>query len=155
MNVSKSSDFGLVRVEPRSSRAKLPAIAPRVSNNAATSPLEPSALLAAAPLLVLLDALSYRVAAGRRFGIDSAEQRIFEAIAAELSKALEEARRADVWVSIAQLAERTNASPATLKRWCAKDGLGTWARMEGREWMVHYPGFQSWRQSLRRTRSAA
>ncbi len=114
-----------------------------------------TALVSAGPFLDLIEAMTARVDAGRRFDSESPEQRLFEVIRNELSKAMTEARRTDMWLSATQVHETFGIKPATLSRWCREVGLGRWARRDGREWMIHIPGFRMFLDAQRPTRSAA
>ena len=73
----------------------------------------------------------------------------------QLARATEEARRADVWMTAAEVVDTHAVAPATLSRWCRQHGVGQWARRDGREWMIHIPSFRVWLSTQRESRSAA
>lgn len=150
----RTDKFGLIRNTARSIRATGVSRETPIPDASPDTP-EPASLVVVAPYLDLLESLLTRVESGRRFGIDSAEQRLFELFAKELSKATEEARCTDVWMTAAEVATSCDIPAATLNRWCRIHGTGKWARRIGRLWSIHFPGFRSWMKEGGSPRSAA
>jgi hypothetical protein len=101
------------------------------------------ALLASAPLMALLDDLQRKVSADRRFGLNSPEHQAFVGFAESLANAIDEARRADTWLTIEELQVMTGRPSSTLSRWCREHG-SSWANCRGKIWHIYYPAFQTW-----------
>ena len=90
---SSSTQYGVNRLTERGGGGarRLTAKVPRTVSEPS---ITPATLVTVAPYRSLVEGLTARVESGKRFGEDTAEQRIYEAVLVELARATEEARRA-------------------------------------------------------------
>jgi hypothetical protein len=161
--MAESEEYGVIKLKARKSGATTQAFKQAGKHtgmhdhggDAPPSPSAASMLIAAAPLTALRDLLRARVEAGRSLGSESTEQRQYERFAILLANALDEARRADIWVEAAHLSESLRIPAATLSRWCRQHGDGVWARREARIWVIHFPSYIAWHKTQHSSRRAA
>lgn len=147
----KSEDFGTVQnvrgakgSRLRGSVRKTAVSRPRRVSSPKPATEHRHAMLAAAPVMALLEHIERRVSSDRRLGLETAEGQVFVAFAVALGNAVDEASRTDMWLTVAELQVMTGRPNATLTLWCRKHGIGVWADRRADGWHIYYPSFQTW-----------
>lgn len=115
-----------------------------------------SGLIAAAPIEALLTTFSAEIATVRRVLGDSPDVAKLERMRDALERALDEARRADVWLSPSQVAEISGKGLSTVTRDCREHGEAIGAVRNGkRGWHIHWPTYLAWMSAAQSDRRAA
>lgn len=113
-----------------------------------------ASLISAAPLDGLLAALTRDIALiGSRLP-GSGELALLQRHRDELARALEQARRDDVWLSPKAISTHTGKGMSTVTKECRdfKDAAGA-VRNGKRSWLIHWPTYQAWMTTAGRGRN--
>jgi hypothetical protein len=107
--------------------------------------LTTASLVAAAPLEALLAALSRDITYIKNRLPGSGELAMLQRHRDELARALDEARRADVWLSPKEVAAHTHKGLSTVTKDCRELGEVVGAVPNGkRSWRIHWPTYEAW-----------
>jgi hypothetical protein len=105
-------------------------------------------LLAAAPLIALLERLAaeHRSVTSRAPNSDFAS--ILASLRSDLSRAIDAARKIDLWATVEQLHDLTGKPTSTLTRMCRKHGATIGAHKSEGLWMIDLPVFTNYLNNL-------
>lgn len=118
--------------------------------------LSTSSLVAAAPIEALLSALSRDISYIKDRLPGSGELTILTRHRDDLTRALDEARRADVWLSPKEVADHTGKGLSTVTKDCRDLEARVGAVRNGkRSWLIHWPTYDAWMIASRRTNEAS
>ena len=113
------------------------------SRHGATSNRTSSKFLAPAPLRALLESLARDLEVFERRAPNSEIARTLSSVREELSRAVSEAQRIDLWISVDQAHAMTGKPISTLTRLCRKSAASIGAQKVGRAWTIHLPTFEA------------
>ena len=99
-------------------------------------------LLSPAPLLSLLEQINQELGVLKTITPHSDVTGAVARLRDHLMAAVEEARRADHWISVEQAQRITGRPASTLTRLCRLDGRAIGAKKVGRAWTIHLPTLQ-------------
>lgn len=118
--------------------------------------LTSASLVAAAPIEALLATLTRDIAYIKDRLPGSGDLRTLQRHRDELARALDEARRADVWLSPKEVADHTGKGLSTVTKECRDFEEAAGAVRNGkRSWLIHWPTYQAWMVTAGREKKAA
>ena len=103
-----------------------------------------AALVAEAPIATLLDDIRADVARIERWRPNDAVAIALRAACDRLETALREARSVDVWLTVDQVARRTNRPRSTISRICRELGTLVGAHLMKGRWSIRWPDFENY-----------
>jgi hypothetical protein len=120
------------------------------------SSLTTTSLVAAAPLEALLASLNEDLTFLKDRFPASSELVNLQRFRNDLVRALDEARRADVWLAPKEIAEQTGKGLSTVTKECRElQKLVGAVRNGKRGWRIHWPTYQSWMVGQQQQEKAA
>lgn len=118
--------------------------------------LTTASLVAAAPIEALLAALTRDIVYIKDRLPGSSELATLQRHRDELARALDEAVRADVWLSPKEVASHTRKGLSTVTKECRDfEEVAGAVRNGKRSWLVHWPTYQAWMVTAGREKKAA
>ena len=118
--------------------------------------LTTASLVAAAPFEALLSVFARDIACIRDRLPGSSELTTLQRLRDEVARTLDEARRADVWLSPRDVAEHTGKGLSTVTKECRDFGEVAGAVRNGkRAWLIHWPTYEAWMVATGREKTAA
>jgi hypothetical protein len=118
--------------------------------------LTTASLVAAAPIEALLATLTRDIAYIKDRLPGSGDLPTLQRHRDELARALDEARRADVWLSPKEVADHTGKGLSTVTKECRDFEEAAGAVRNGkRSWLIHWPTYQAWMVTAGREKKAA
>ncbi len=104
-----------------------------------------ASLVAAAPIEALLTSITRDLAVIKDRLPGSNDLTVLQRHRDELSRALDAARRADVWLSPKEVADHTGKGLSTITKECRDFDEAAGAVRNGkRSWLIHWPTYQEW-----------
>jgi hypothetical protein len=101
------------------------------------------AVIASAPIVATLHAIRSDIAGIRRWSPNNEVATALELMCEKMDRALREAQRTDVWLTVDQVAELSNRPPSTITRICRDDGADAGAHKVKGAWSIHWPTFEA------------
>lgn len=115
-----------------------------------------ASLVAAAPLEALLATLNRDIAYIRDRLPGSGDLATLQRFRDELAQALDDARRADIWLTPKEVADHTGKGLSTVTKECREFGKTAGAVRNGtRSWLIRWPTYEAWMVATGRPKKAA
>jgi hypothetical protein len=100
-------------------------------------------IIAAGPIVALLDSLRADLACFRRRSPECVQVGVLATACDDLAKAIDEARKADLYLTVDDLAQRIDRPRSTIARICRQHGQEAGATKVQGAWMIHFPKFMA------------
>ena len=101
------------------------------------------AVIASAPIVSVLRDLRTEIAVMKRWSPNSDVATALESMCDKMERALRDAQRTDVWLTVKEVAALAHRPPSTVSRICRDHEADAGARKVKGVWTIHWPTFES------------